>query len=135
LATRAERAHQSQQAATKFQSASTDSEINAAFATKVEQQIGGLLVQADVFFTSRREGLMLLTTRHAIPTVFGWREFVFVGGLMSYGAHLRAGYRLGASYAGQILNGARAATLPVQQGTKVELLINLRAAKVLELLR
>jgi len=111
--------------------ASTDGEIDAAIATIVEQRIGGLLVQGDVFFTSRRERLVLLTTRHAIPTIFAWREFVTAGGLMSYGADLRAAYRLGGAYAGQILKGAKPADLPVQQATKVELVINLRAAKVL----
>jgi putative tryptophan/tyrosine transport system substrate-binding protein len=112
-------------------SAGTDDEIDAAFATIVRERIGGLLVQADVFFTSRRQRLVLLTTRHAIPTVFAWREFVTAGGLMSYGADLRAGYRLGGGYVGQILKGAKTADLPVQQATKVELVINLRAAKVL----
>jgi putative tryptophan/tyrosine transport system substrate-binding protein len=111
--------------------ASSDDEIDAAFATIVEQRIGGLLVQGDVFFTSRRQRLVLLTTRHAIPTIFAWREFVTEGGLMSYGADLRAGYRLGGIYAGQILRGAKPGDLPVQQATKVELAVNLRAAKVL----
>jgi putative tryptophan/tyrosine transport system substrate-binding protein len=111
--------------------ASTDNEIDAAFATIVRERIGGLLVQADVFFTSRRQRLVLLTTRHAIPTVFAFREFVTAGGLMSYGANLRAAYRLGSSYVGQILKGAKPGDLPVQQATNVELVINLRAAKVL----
>jgi putative ABC transport system substrate-binding protein len=111
--------------------AGTDDEIDAAFVTIVEQRIGGLLVQGDVFFTSRRQRLVQLTTRHAIPTIFAWREFVVEGGLMSYGADLRAGYRLGGIYAGQILNGAKPGDLPVQQATRVELAINLRAAKVL----
>ena len=111
--------------------ASTDEEIDAAFAAIVKDGIGGLLVQGDVFFTGRRQRLVLLTTRHAIPAVFGWREYVTAGGLMSYGADLRAGYRLGGSYVGQILKGAKPADLPVQQATKVELVINLLAAKVL----
>jgi putative ABC transport system substrate-binding protein len=111
--------------------ASTDSEVDAAFATIVEQRISGLLVQGDVFFTSRRDQLVLLTTRHAIPTVFAWREFVTAGGLMSYGASLRAGYRLAGTYAGRILKGEKPSDLPVQQATKVELVINLRAAKAL----
>jgi len=111
--------------------ASTDGEIDAAFATIIKRRIGGLFVQGDVFLTSRRERLVLLTTRHAIPTVFAWREFVTTGGLMSYGADLRAAYRLSGNYAAQILKGAKPADLPVQQATKVELVINLRAAKVL----
>src|SRR5262249_27300704 len=109
----------------------TDAEIDAAFGTIIEQRIGGLLVQGDVFLTSRRERLMLLTTRHAIPTIFAWREFVTAGGLMSYGADLRAAYRLNGIYAGKVLKGSKPADLPVQQATKVELVINLRAAKVL----
>jgi putative tryptophan/tyrosine transport system substrate-binding protein len=72
--------------------ASSDDEIDVAFATLVEQRIGGLLVQGDVFFTSRRVQLVLLTTRHAIPTIFAWREFVTAGGLMSYGASLQAAF-------------------------------------------
>jgi putative tryptophan/tyrosine transport system substrate-binding protein len=111
--------------------ASTDSEVDAAFATIVEQRISGLLVQGDVFFTSRRDQLVLLTTRHAIPTIFAWREFVTAGGLMSYGASLRAGYRLAGTYAGRILKGEKPSDLPVQQATKVELVINLKAAKAL----
>ena len=111
--------------------ARTDAEIDAAFATIADQRIGGLLVQGDVFFTSRRDRLALLTTRHAIPTVFAWREFVMAGGLMSYGASLRAAYRLLGTYAGRILKGEKPADLPVQQSTKVELVINLKAAKVL----
>ena len=74
---------------------------------------------------------MLLTTRHAIPTIFAWREFVTAGGLMSYGADLRDAYRLSGVYAGQILKGSKPADLPVQQSTKLEFVINLTAAKVL----
>jgi putative ABC transport system substrate-binding protein len=113
--------------------ASTDGEIDAAFATLVEQRIGGLLVQGDVFFTSRRDQLVLMTTRHAIPTIFAWREFVTAGGLMSYGGSLRDGYRLGGTYTARILKGEKLANLPVQQSTKVEFIINLKAAKALGL--
>ena len=113
--------------------ASSDDEIDVAFATLVEQRIGGLLVQGDVFLTSRRVQLVLMTTRHAIPTIFAWREFVTAGGLMSYGASLQAGYRLGGTYAARILKGVKPADLPVQQATKVELVINLKAARVLGL--
>jgi putative ABC transport system substrate-binding protein len=114
--------------------ASTEDDIYAAFAKLVEERIGGLLVQGDVFFTSRRDLLVLLTTRHAIPTVFAWREFVTPsGGLMSYGASLQAAYRLSGTYAARILKGAKPAELPVQQATKVELVTNLKAARVLGL--
>src|SRR5262249_50621529 len=84
---------------------SSDREIDAALATIVEQRIGGLIVQTDQFFTIQRDQLVLLTTRHAIPTIFGWREFAVAGGLMSYGTSLRAAYRQVAIYAGRILKG------------------------------
>jgi putative ABC transport system substrate-binding protein len=110
---------------------SSDREIDAALATIVEQRIGGLIVQADQFFTIRRDQLVLLTTRHAIPTIFGWREFAVAGGLMSYGTSLRAAHRQLAIYAGRILKGERPADLPVQQATAFETVVNLKAAKAL----
>jgi putative ABC transport system substrate-binding protein len=109
----------------------SDSEIDAAFATIVDQRIGGLLVQTDQFFNLRRDQLVLLTTRHAIPTVFGWREFVKAGGLMSYGTSLHAAYRQLAIYTGRILKGEKPADLPVQQATMFETVVNLKAAKAL----
>ena len=109
---------------------SSDSEIDAAFAAIVDQRIGGLIVQPDQFFTVRRDQLVLLTTRHAIPTIFPWREFV-VAGLMSYGTSLRAAYRQVAIYAGRILKGEKPADLPVQQATAFETVVNLKAAKAL----
>jgi putative ABC transport system substrate-binding protein len=110
---------------------SSDREIDAALATIVEQRIGGLIVQTDQFFTIQRDQLVLLTTRHAIPTIFGWREFAVAGGLMSYGTSLRAAYRQVAIYAGRILKGEKPADLPVQQATTFETVVNLRAAKAL----
>jgi len=109
----------------------SDREIDAAFATIVDQRIGGLLVQTDQFFNLRRDQLVLLTTRHAIPTVFGWREFVKAGGLMSYGTSLPAAYRQLAIYTGRILKGEKPADLPVQQATTFETVVNLKAAKAL----
>jgi putative tryptophan/tyrosine transport system substrate-binding protein len=111
--------------------ASNDHELDAAFVTIINQRIGGLLVQPDPFFTSRRDQLVLLTTRHAIPTVFAFREFVTAGGLMSYGTSLRAAYRQLGIYAGRILKGEKPADLPVQQATAFEMVVNLRAAKAL----
>jgi len=111
--------------------ASTDREIDAAFATIVEQRIGGLVVQGDVLFTSRRDQLVLLTTRYAIPTIFPWREFATAGGLISYGTSLATAYRQAGVYVGRILKGAKPADLPVQQATAFELVVNLRAAKAL----
>ena len=113
--------------------ASTNREIDAAIATIVEQRIAGLLVQGEPFFTNRRDQLVLLTTRHAIPTIFAWREFPAAGGLMSYGTILTAAYREVGVYTGRILKGAKPADLPVQQATAFELVINLRAAKALGL--
>ena len=110
---------------------SSDGEIDAAFVTIVDQRIGGLIVQADQFFTVRRDQLVLLTTRHAIPTIFGWREFVVAGGLMSYGTSLRAAYRQLAIYAGRILKGEKPTDLPVQQATAFETVVNLKAAKAI----
>jgi ABC-type uncharacterized transport system substrate-binding protein len=111
--------------------ASSDREIDAALATIVDQRMGGLIVQTDQFFTVRRDQLVLLTTRHAIPTIFGWREFAVAGGLMSYGTSLRAAYRQLAIYTGRILKGQKPADLPVQQATTFETVVNLRAAKAL----
>jgi putative ABC transport system substrate-binding protein len=109
----------------------TDAEIDAAFTTIIDQRIGGLLLQPDQFFTVRRDQLVLLTTRHAIPAVFGFREFVMAGGLMSHGPSLRAAYRQVAIYAGRILKGEKPADLPVQQATAFETVVNLKAAKAL----
>ncbi|PWT92379.1 MAG: ABC transporter substrate-binding protein [Proteobacteria bacterium] len=110
---------------------SNDREIDAAFAAIVDQRIAGLLVQTDQFFTVRRDQLVLLTTRHAIPTVFGWREFALAGGLISYGTSLRAAYRQIAVYTGRILKGEKPGDLPVQQATTFETVVNLKAAKAL----
>jgi putative tryptophan/tyrosine transport system substrate-binding protein len=112
---------------------SNDRELDAALATILEQRIGGLLVEGEAFFTSRREQLILFTTRYAIPTVFAFREFTAAGGLMSYGASLSAAYRLMASYVARILKGEKPADLPVQQSTTLETVVNLKAARTLGL--
>jgi putative ABC transport system substrate-binding protein len=111
--------------------ASNDGEIDAAFAKAAELRTGGLLVAADPFLSSRREHLVALAARYAIPAIYEWRDFVEAGGLMSYGTDLTEAYRLAGIYAGRILKGDKPADLPVQQTTKVELFINLKTAKAL----
>jgi putative ABC transport system substrate-binding protein len=112
---------------------SNDRELDAAFATMVKQRVAGLLVSGDPLFTILRDQLILLTTRHGIPTVFPWREFAIGGGLLSYGTSLRNSYRQMAGYVARILKGAKPADLPAQQPTTFEFVLNLKAARALGL--
>ena len=112
---------------------STDGEIDAAFAAIVERRFGGLVIGADNFFNSRSERLAALALRHAVPTIYQYHEFAASGGLMSYGGSLTEAYHLVGFYAGRILKGERVADLLVQQATKVDLIINMKAAKALGL--
>jgi putative ABC transport system substrate-binding protein len=106
-------------------------EIDAAFATLVQSRAGALVIEGDALFSFRIGQLAALTLRHAMPAIYPTRDFVGAGGLMTYGASNTEAYRLAAVYAGRILKGAKPADLPVQQATKVELILNLATAKVL----
>jgi putative tryptophan/tyrosine transport system substrate-binding protein len=113
--------------------ASTESEIDAAFATLTQQRASTLLVAADTLFNTRRDQLVALAARHGIPAIYQFREFTAAGGLISYGTDVVAVYRQLGVYAGRILSGVTPADLPVQQPTKFELAINLKTAKALGL--
>jgi putative tryptophan/tyrosine transport system substrate-binding protein len=113
--------------------ASTDRDLEAAFATMVQHRVGALIVMPDPLFFSRRAQLIELAARHMIPAICPFREFADDGGLMSYAGSSLDLYQHAGIYVGKILNGAKPADLPVQQSTKVELVINLKTAKALGL--
>jgi putative ABC transport system substrate-binding protein len=111
--------------------ANAESDFEAAFLTLVRQRAGALLICGSPFFNGRREQLVVLAARHAVPAIFEWRDFAAAGGLMSYGTSLTDAYRQVGVYAGQILRGAKPVDLPVVQSTRFELVINLSTAKAL----
>jgi putative tryptophan/tyrosine transport system substrate-binding protein len=113
--------------------ASTPDEIGVAFETLVGRRIGALVVSGENFFSTQRDLIVALSARHAVPTIYAAREFVLAGGLMSYGTPQADAFRQVGRNTGRILKGEKAAELPVQQVTKIELAINLNTAKTLGL--
>jgi len=115
----------------RFVTASSEREIDTAFATLAEMRIGALMVASDPFFNGRRQQIVALASRLAVPAIFHQREFALDGGLMSYGTSVADMYRLAAIYTGRILKGEKPADLPIQQSTKVEFVVNLKTARML----
>jgi putative tryptophan/tyrosine transport system substrate-binding protein len=114
-------------------SASTESEIDAAFVQLAEERVGGLIVTGDPFFVSRREKLVASAARHAVPAIYVQREFAAAGGLIGYGTNLTDAYRQAGIYTGRILRGAKPGDLPVVRPTKFDFVINLKTANALGL--
>jgi len=114
-------------------SASTDRDLEPAFASLSQQRVGAVLVNASTFYSRHLEQLAALAARYALPAIYAFREYALAGGLMSYGSSVRYFYHQVGIYTGRILNGDKPADLPVQQVTKIELVINLKTAKALGL--
>ena len=113
--------------------ASAESELEAAFVTMVQHRVGGLVVMPDPLFISRREQVVELAAHHTMPAIYPLRVFADIGGLISYGSNVGDLFQQTGVYVGKILKGAKPADLPIQQSTKVELVINLKTAKALGL--
>jgi putative ABC transport system substrate-binding protein len=113
--------------------ARTERDFEMVFADLIRSRAGGLVIGTDGFLLSQSEELATLTVRYAVPAIFAYRAFITAGGLMSYGGSVTDSYRLSGVYTGRILKGEKPAELPVQQATKVELVINLKTAKALRL--
>jgi len=113
--------------------ASTDAELDASFASLTQQHVVAILVAADPFFDTRRDQIIAFAAQQKLPAIYHFREYAMAGGLMSYGPSLSEAYRQIGTYAARILKGANPADLPVQQSTKIELVINMKSAKALGL--
>jgi putative tryptophan/tyrosine transport system substrate-binding protein len=113
--------------------AGTARDFDAAFATLAQLRAGALLISASLFFNTHSEQLAKLTVRHAVPAIYQFREFAAAGGLMSYGSSITDSHRLVGIYAGRVLKGEKPADLPVQQSTKIGLIINMKTAMALGL--
>jgi putative tryptophan/tyrosine transport system substrate-binding protein len=113
--------------------ASTDQELDSAFAALVKERVGALLVAADPYFDTRRDRIVDFAQRQRLPTIYQFREYAMAGGLLSYGVSITDAYRQYGVYTAAILKGAKPADLPVLQPTKFELVINLKTAKALGL--
>jgi putative tryptophan/tyrosine transport system substrate-binding protein len=111
--------------------ASTEAEVENAFATLAQKRVGALVIGADAFLNSIAEKLGELALRHSMPAIFGFHQFAAAGGLASYSGNIMDSYHLAGAYAGRILKGEKPADLPVEQSTKVELIFNLKSAKAL----
>ena len=116
-----------------IENASSDRDIDAAFTSFVQHHVNAVIMGADSLFLSRREQLVELATRHALPTIYYLREFADIGGLVSYGASISDAYRLAGGFAGRILKGEKPADLPVEQAVKFEFAVNLKTARALGL--
>jgi putative tryptophan/tyrosine transport system substrate-binding protein len=114
-----------------IQHASTPSEIERAFANLVAEQAGALVVSGELFFFAQSDLIVAMAARHAVPTIYAYRKSAEAGVLMSYGTDITGAHRLGGVYVGRILKGENPADMPVQQATKIELIINLKTAKSL----
>jgi putative ABC transport system substrate-binding protein len=110
---------------------SSDRDLDIVFAKLIDLRAGGLVISGGQFFNSRSKQLAAMALQHGVPTIFPYVDFAAAGGLMSYGTSITDAYRLTGIYTGRVLKGEKPADLPVQQATKVELVINLKTAKAL----